>query len=108
MDVDSLKAMGKMIKLMLPYEYDYKPESTPSKTLNDIFQVMKEQNSKLDEMEPFLGSVMKKIDQSGDTSKMDKMFIKIGCIIHKYYSKNSQTENDTDFIYHPFDRGQYK
>ena len=85
MDEGSLKAMVKMIKLMLPYEYDYKPESTPSKTLDDIFQVMKEQNPKLDEMEPFLGTVMKKIDQSEDTSKMDMMFMEIRGVIHKHY-----------------------
>lgn len=84
-DEASFKSLSKMIKLMLPYEYDYEPETNPAKTLNDIFQVLKQENLKLGEMEPFLGSLMKKIDQSEDTSKLDKIFMEMGDVIHNRY-----------------------
>ena len=84
-DEASMKNMAKMIKLMLPYEYDYIPKTTASKTLNDIFQSVKEDSPQLGEMEPFLGSIMQKIDKSRDTSKLDRTFMKVWAIIHKRY-----------------------
>ena len=91
LDTASMKNMVKMIKLMLPYEYDYRPNTTPSKTLNDIFQSVKEDSPQLAEMEPFLGSIMQKIDNSGDTSKLDRTFMKVWAIIYKRYPPK---END--------------
>ena len=84
-DEGSMKSMTKMIKLMLPYAYDYTPETTASKTLNDIFQDVKEDSPQLCEMEPFLGIIMQKIDKSGDKSKLDRIFMRVWAIIHKYY-----------------------
>ena len=85
MDSASLKSMVKMIKLMLPYEYGYHPETSPSKAVGEIFDAMKEENSSIGEMEPFLGSVMKNIDQSEDTSKLDRTLMRIWKIIGKWY-----------------------
>ena len=87
MNEAALKSMGKMIQTMLPYELGYKPKLNSTRTIGEIFALLREKNPKLEQFAGFMGYVLKQADEkeSDDKEPLDIVLMEIWDIINKHY-----------------------